>query len=234
MENKYIELVNKIKNIYEGNNNLTQEEKRLLKNIVESIRIDRINKISNQVLRRNSKLNELIYNVNDLLSYYINGLDYYGLDYRENAKYKIRALNTLKSDIYSFIDDQYVNNTTSDNFLVDRCVNSINYEAYEVPTYFNELVATRNKEYSSNQNYIVNEKIINRLYDLLSEEGITDEIEKGIDIISSKEKYATIIDKCELSLGYKDLIYNNINLIIDYNKTIKEIEEVLKEKRSKN
>ena len=229
--NNYNEIINVINKINEGEIETTEEEKELINDLSLVIDVDRTNKISEYIIERNRKLDDLIRTINEKLKYYIEE------DGRYLSSSTIRLsiidnLNRVKCEINKFKKNQYQDNLILENKLIEKCLHSISITPFAVPCFFDEFIAIkRNKEYYNRDYHILNKELIDKLYDLVNKDTLMEELDQGTRIISNKSKYESIVDKCNVSLSYKELVKNNSDLIIEFNRIVKDIERVI-EKRN--
>ena len=209
---------------------ITKEEKELL-NKLDLVTTDiRTSKILEYIVESDYRLNELLIAINEKLKEHIEGKKYvkYYYDIDSNI---IDNLNMLKEEIRKYKREQYTNNKTQEKELIEKCLSTLSDSPFRVPYFFNNFLVTKNKDYLSNDIYNFNKDTINKLYDILSNDDNVEEIIKGTELINDKNKYENIIGKCEVSLSFKDMVLKNSNQIVEFNNTVKEIENLLEIKK---
>ena len=235
MENQekkdYIEILNEFDNLIKNEMFKTEEEKKLIEDLKNVIEKDRKNKISEYIINNNERIEELFRAINEKLKYYIEGEGRFD-NYSNRNKRIIDNLNGVKAHLTSFINRESAPDYTEENLLLDDCLNYISEKPYKLPLFIDEYIAVNNLDFRTNKRYRINKELVDRIYNEIQEDNIIEELEKGMKIQDDIYIYQKIVDKCNTSLAFKELINNNSDLILEYNKTVNEIDKVIEEKTS--
>ena len=212
------------------NNKNTKEEQELINefNLVKAKYIN--NKIAKHIIENNEKLNELFKAIKEKTK----SICEYGIKY--NYPTRTRKLlddsKKLEKEIIDFKLEEYKMDYSDENNLVDKCLFILSNETLSIPAYFDEFIARRQFDLITNREYKLNEKLIEKVYGYIQKEGLIDELEKGTRITTNKNKYENKVDKCNVALSYKEIIEKNSDLIIEFNKTVRDINNIIEEKNN--
>ena len=235
MENQekkdYLEILNELDKIIKNEVFKTEEEKRLIEDLKTVIEKDRKNKISEYIINNNERIEELYRAVNEKLKYYIEGEGRFD-NYSNRNKRIIDNLNGVKAHLTSFLKRESAPDYTEENLLIDDCLNYISEKPYKSPLFIDEYFAVNYLDFRTNKRYRINKQLVDRISDEIKEDNVVEDLEKGMKIQDDIYLYQKIVDKCNSSLAFKELVNNNSNLILEFNKTVNEIDKVIEEKTS--
>ena len=231
MDNKYNELLNRIK-LTESKENITTEENQLLQKLELVAKSKKNQMIVKKIAENNAKLNEFIRTINEKLKNHIELSRNEPYEYLDQRLQIIDNLNRLKTETLKFKDTITSNNYEAENELLEVAISSISEKPFVIPYYFNEYIAKRNAERISEKRFELNEETINKVYNISQQEKSINDLEIGTELLISIRQYNDIIEKCMEALSYKDKIYNNLDLIIENNKLLKEIDKLTSKKNS--
>ena len=222
----YNDILNAVEEL-KNDETLNDKEKELIKELDEFIKIDKANKIAHKAIRDNKKMDLLLKDLNDILKHYIEGTRNKPAIY-DNSIYlnRINNLNNLKYSIIDYIHEEYYENEGISNEIVNKCFDSISVDQL----YFDETIATK-RSIGINDDYLLNEELIHRLYDYLVKNNNIKELAEGTRIINDIDDTHSIIDNCLFALSHKNDLYENIDLVLEFNKISNMIEGVLSERK---
>ena len=235
MENQekkdYLEILNELDNIIKNEVFKTEEEKRLIEELKTVIEKDRKNKISEYIIENNERIEELYRAVNEKLKYYIEGEGRFD-NYSNRNKRIIDNLNGVKAHITSFLKRESAPDYTEENKLIEECLSYISEKPYKLPLFIDEYIVVDYLDFRTNKRYRINKQLVDRISDEIKEDNVVEDLEKGMKIQDDIYLYQKIVDKCNSSLAFKELVNNNSNLILEFNKTVNDIDKVIEEKTS--
>ena len=211
------------------NNKKTKEEEELINdfNLVKTQ--DMNNKLAVYIIENSEKLKEFIESADEKID----------RCYEEpikniNPNRVKKALDSLniRGEIIRFKKRELKKDYTEENNLIKKCLSSISKEPLSIPSFFDEFIARVHLDFLTNQGYHLNEKLIEKVYGYIQKEGLIDELEKGTRIVSNKNDYENMVDKCKMSLSFKDIVEKKSDLIIEFNKTVRDINKIIEEKNN--
>ena len=204
----------------------TEEEKQLLDDLEKVVKEYRANNMIESIVENNQRADDLIQTINEQLKYYIETIS----DKTSSKRLSIiDNLNGLKEDISLFKKEQYEMDYSEENNLISKCLESLTNHPFHpsalytlaslpFPIYFDRLLVKPIINFTDNNFYSIDERIIPKLEELLSVDNILNDLEQGYTIKTNKTNYEEIVNSCLDSLKHKDKVLSNTDLIVDYNR----------------
>jgi hypothetical protein len=221
---------------------LTGEEKLLLSELKNIISLDQSKKVIEKSFKDDYRLAGLydmierkieFYNSRLLILksfHYMKGYEPWNIDVKE-LKSKIEKLEELRFNLISFSPNSLLDNTRTIQWVIEKCVYALAVDYFTLPEFFGRSIAKRDKNsLSKNYNkFIIDDEVIDRIYDLLSDSDFMIKLKDGVAIYDKERQLSNEFGFCYEANENKNLIYSNIDDIITYNKLMDEISSLYRE-----
>ena len=215
-KSNYKQFIEIFKYLKSSDSSISDKERELINILDEVIQIDKSNSIINELFNGKNKFKDLIKMIDEEIKKSNN----------EDIKEK---LIDLKNDITYYIDTQYVDNDYEVKELISRCLPSLKLDNYSEPLFFDKKFVE-----TSGEGYILNKNVINRVYGILEDSSLMDELSEGVGLINMEDGLERVVNSCSEALQYKDVVYKNVDLIVQYNIVGREIYNIKKKLKSDN
>ena len=217
-KNKYKEFRGILDYLKSGESTISSNERDLISTLEDIVQIDRSNTMINDIFSKDNDFDTLLYvidgdirNANIVInSKCVDNVQKY-IDRREK-------LIKLKNDILLFLKEQDIDCNDTKLDLIEICLPSLNLNHFKQQVFFGKPMI--------NEDLSLNKNTITRVYDILGDSDLMDEIVTGVERLDEEEKYNKIIRACSEAKRYKNKVYDNKDLIIKYNKISKELYEL--------
>lgn len=201
-----------------GESTISSNEKDLVFTLEDIVQIDRSNTMIKDLFSKNNNFETLLYVIDGDLrnadmvinNKCVNNVQKY-IDRREK-------LTKLKNDILVFLSEQDIDYEDTKLELIEKCLPSLNLNHFKQQVFFGKPMI--------NEDLSLNKNTITRVYDILGDSDLMDEIVTGVERLDEEEKYNKVIRACSEAKRYKNKVYDNKDLIIKYNKISKELYEL--------
>ena len=209
--NEYKKFIGVLDYLKSSESEITRNERELVFELEDIMKIDRSNTIIKELFNKDGKFQELLEKVNkeikntDLLI---------KSGSSSNAKkYIIRKDNLieLRDSILYYIDNQDIEIDDTKSDLIEKCLPSLNLSHYSQQLFFGKKLV------EEGDNPTINKDTVSKVYDILNDTDLMNEIVVGVEKNEVIEKYNSIIKACNEALRYKNKIYENSDLIFKYN-----------------
>jgi len=226
--NEYEKILGIVDYLKNSDGNLTKEEYDLVLALDDIMQIDKSNAIINRLFHGEVNFKKLLNDIDEeiettkLLINSTSGL--------KTKKYIFRKdkLIELKEDINMYFDNQEIDNEDNIQDLITNCLPALKLYYYSLPKFFgSEMIEEKDGK------YIINKGIVNKVYDILENTSLVEELRDGIGYRVEEIKQLDIINACREAMSEKDKIYDNKDLIFKYNKLSREFDNIRSELRSK-
>ena len=207
-KNNYSNFRNILKYLKSEESFILRKESDLIDELNDVLEIDRSNNIIRKLFHRDERINNLLNSINTEINN-INLLIRSKVS-SKTEKYLIRKekLTTLKNEILYYINSQDIDVDDMKYDLIEKCLLSLNFNKSQ-PKFFGKVMVE--------DDYTLNKDTISRVYNILEDSELMGELVLGVSKINEEEKYSKIINSCSEAKKYKKKIYDNQDLIIEYN-----------------
>lgn len=209
--NEYKKFIGVLDYLKSSESEITRNERELVFELEDIMKIDRSNTIIKELFNKDGRFQELLEKVNkeikntDLLI---------KSGSSSNAKkYIIRKDNLieLRESILYYINNQDIEIEDTKIDLIEKCLPALNLNHYTQQLFFGKTLV------EEGDNPTINKDTVSKVYDILNDTDLMNEIVVGVEKNEVIEKYSGIIKACNEALRYKGKIYENSDLIFKYN-----------------
>ncbi len=210
-KNSYREFRGILDYLKSGESTIRSNEKDLVFALEDIVQMDRSNTMIKDLLSKDNKFETLLYIIEgdirnaDMVinNKCVNNIQKY-IDRKE-------MLVKLKADILVFLNGQDIDYKDTKLDLIEKCLPSLNLDHFNQQAFFGKSMI--------NADFSLNKDIITKVYNILADEKLMEELVIGIEKLDEEEKYNRIIKACSEAKRYKSKVYDNASLIIEYNAT---------------
>ena len=201
-----------------GESTISSNEKDLVFALDDIVQIDRSNTMIKDLFSKDDKFKTLLYVIEDDIKN-ADMIIKSGVS-NNTQKYIIRKdrLTELRDNILFYLNNQDIDFEDTKNDLIEKCLPTLNLNHYKQQVFFGKPMI--------NEDLSLNKDTITRVYDILGDSDLMEELVVGVERLDEEEKYNKVIRACSEARRYKSKVYDNRDLIIEYNKTSKELYEL--------
>ena len=201
-----------------GESTISSNEKDLVFALDDIVQIDRSNTMIKDLFSKNNNFETLLYVIEDDIKK-ADMIIKSGVS-NNTQKYIIRKdrLTELRDNILFYLNNQDIDFEDTKNDLIEKCLPNLNLNHYKQQVFFGKPMI--------NEDLRLNKDTIPRVYDILGDSDLMEELVVGVERLDEEEKYNKVIRACSEARRYKNKVYDNKDLIIEYNKTSKELYEL--------
>lgn len=225
--NEYEKLNGILNYLKSGESSLNKYELEVIDDFNDIMQLDRSNSIISYLFHHDQDINKILEDINKEI---------------ENNKTLIKSTSGLKVKKYIYRKDQliglrdsildYINNQEIDNEdniqeVIRKCCLSLKLTHYSLPEFFGKKMIEE-----KDGKYVINKDTVNRVYSILEDSNLMVELEGGIKYIEDENKKKSIINACREANHNKKRIYDNSNLIFEYNRLGRDLYGIKVELRS--
>ena len=231
-QNKYLELKNKLKDIYKSNNVKDETSRTLVDQTLTLLEIDKLNKLAKHIVSSSDTAKIL-----DVVNQSIAGYRIY-LDNLIDGDHKVIYINE-----YREIKEKLEKLTELRNEIEDHC----NRQIEPFDDKYEELLNDFKESLIGNSASLLFERLMaiqdetsnESIYKALESEKVYIDLKRCINVAREKKKNIKTIELCDDILSYRHVLRENIDMLVEYNNLsseimnsigIKSIEELKKKK----
>lgn len=225
--NEYEVFIGILNYLKSSEGSLNRQELCLIEEFYDTMQIDRNNSIINYLFHNDENINKLLEDINreidnnKLLIKSSNGIKVKKYIYRKDS------LIELRDSILDYINNQEIDNTDKIQEIIEKCIPSLKLTHYKLPVFFDKKMIDEKKG-----KYIINKDVVNKVYSILEDSNLMNELRNGIKYIEEENNKKSIINSCMEANSMKSKIYRNSNLIFEYNMVSKDFNRIKGELRS--
>ena len=210
-QNKYLELRNKVKDIYK-NKELDSTTMSLFEKVLTLLEIDKLNKLSKYTVFNSEPARMLDIVNRTIAGYRIN------LDNLIDGDHKVIYFNE-----YVDIKNKIERLTELRNELEEYCINQVK----EFEDQYEDAMDDLNESLIGNPASLLFDKLMtlsdDKAYELLESKDMHVDLKRCINLEREKKKNIKIIELCDDILSYRNVLRENVDRLVEYNTLSSEI-----------
>ena len=210
-QNKYLELRNKVKDIYK-NKELDSTTMSLFEKVLTLLEIDKLNKLSKYTVFNSEPARMLDIVNRTIAGYRIN------LDNLIDGDHKVIYFNE-----YVDIKNKIERLTELRNELEEYCINQVK----EFEDQYEDAMDDLNESLIGNPASLLFDKLMtlsdDKAYELLESKDMHVDLKRCINLEREKKKNIKIIELCDDILSYHNILRENVDRLVEYNTLSSEI-----------
>ena len=210
-KNKYLELRNKVKDIYK-NKELDSTTMSLFKKVLTLLEVDKLDKLSKYTVFNSEPARMLDIVNRTIAGYRIN------LDNLIDGDHKVIYFNE-----YVDIKNKIERLTELRNELEEYCINQVK----EFEDQYEDAMDDFNESLIGNPASLLFDKLMtlsdDKAYELLESKDMHVDLKRCINLEREKKKNIKIIELCDDILSYRNILRENIDRLVEYNTLSSEI-----------
>ncbi len=215
-QNKYLELKNKLKDIYKSNNVKDEVSRTLVDQTLTLLEIDKLNKLAKHIVSSSDTAKIL-----DVVNQSIAGYRIY-LDNLIDGDHKVIYINE-----YREIKEKLEKLTELRNEIEDHC----NRQIEPFDDKYEELLNDFKESLIGNSASLLFERLMaiqdetsnESIYKALESEKVYIDLKRCINVAREKKKNIKTIELCDDILSYRHVLRENIDMLVEYNNLSSEI-----------
>lgn len=209
-----------------NSNEMTNEEKRIIKKLLNYIRLNVKLSIFHKVISNKDEVTELIASIDNLISTYEQTLK----NSVEDAGYsfKIKRLKEMRESIlandYEYFVQDIVNDFQDEQELIDMCSLSLSSDYRKFETYFGKpMVANDGK---SIHGYKIDEETIDRIFDIIMNKSLNDSVNDYVLTLKASQKFDFKLKQLKNRRELFEKCIENHSLLEEFIKVLVELAKV--------
>ena len=210
-QNKYLELRNKVKDIYK-NKELDSTTMSLFKKVLTLLEVDKLDKLSKYTVFNSEPARMLDIVNRTIAGYRIN------LDNLIDGDHKVIYFNE-----YVDIKNKIERLTELRNELEEYCINQVK----EFEDQYEDAMDDLNESLIGNPASLLFDKLMtlsdDKAYELLESKDMHVDLKRCINLEREKKKNIKIIELCDDILSYRNVLRENVDRLVEYNTLSSEI-----------
>ena len=210
-QNKYLELRNKVKDIYK-NKELDSTTMSLFKKVLTLLEVDKLDKLSKYTVFNSEPARMLDIVNRTIAGYRIN------LDNLIDGDHKVIYFNE-----YVDIKNKIERLTELRNELEEYCINQVK----EFEDQYEDAMDDLNESLIGNPASLLFDKLMtlsdDKAYELLESKDMHVDLKRCINLEREKKKNIKIIELCDDILSYRNILRENVDRLVEYNVLSSEI-----------
>lgn len=210
-----------------GEGSLNSAELELIDELGEIVQLDRSNSIINYLFHHDKDITKILEDINKeiennkTLIKSTSGLKVKKYIYRKDK------LIGLRDSILDYINNQEIDNEDNIQEVIRKCCLSLKLTHYSLPLFFGKKMIEE-----KDGKYIINKDTVSKVYSILEDSNLMQELEGGVQYIEDENKKKSIINSCREANANKKKIYANSKLIFEYNRVSRDLYGIKVELRS--
>ena len=225
--NEYEKLKGVLNYLRSSESSLNKQEVELIDEFNDIMQVDRSNSIINYLFHSDKDMNSLLEEINKEIEN--NKLLIKSSSGLKTKKYIHRkdSLIGLRDSILDYINNQEISNTDNIQEVISKSAHALKLTHYSLPLFFGKKMIEEKEG-----KYIINKDVVNRVYSILEDSNLMQELESGLKYVEDENEKKKIINSCSEATTMKSRIYRNSDLIFEYNMVNKDFNKIKSELKS--